>query len=123
MYSNTIPAGFPSPAEDFLEKRLDLNDYLIKNKSSTFLVKVHGDSMKDAGIIDGVILIIDRSIEPTNGKIILGVINGEFTVKRIKCSKDKTWLIPENDNFKPIEISDEIDFKVWGVVTFAIHKT
>lgn len=123
FYAEQIPAGFPSPAEDFLEKRLDLNDYLIKNKSSTFLVKVHGDSMQNAGILDGDILVVDRSIEPRNGKIILGIINGEFTVKRLSISKNKTFLIPENDKFNPIEINDEVDFQVWGVVTFAIHKT
>ena len=123
LFSSQIPAGFPSPAEDFLEKRLDLNEYLIKNKSATFLVKVHGNSMVNAGIIDGDILVIDRSVQPASGKIVLGVLNGEFTVKRIEKRKNKLFLVPENEAFSPIEITGEMDFKIWGVVTFAIHKT
>ncbi len=123
LFSSQIPAGFPSPAEDFLEKRLDLNEYLIKNKSATFLVKVHGNSMVNAGILDGDILVIDRSVQPASGKIVLGVLNGEFTVKRIEKRKNKLFLVPENEAFSPIEITGEMDFKIWGVVTFAIHKT
>jgi DNA polymerase V len=122
LFSSQIPAGFPSPAEDFLEKRLDLNEYLIKNKSATFLIKVHGDSMVNAGIFDGDILVIDRSVQPSSGKIVLGVLNGEFTVKRIEKRKNKLFLIPENEAFSPIEITSEMDFKIWGVITFAIHK-
>jgi len=123
LFSSQIPAGFPSPADDFLEKRLDLNEYLIKNKSATFLIRVHGDSMINAGIFDGDLLVVDRSAQPTSGKIVLGVLNGEFTVKRIEKRKTKLFLVPENDDFKPIEITNEMDFKIWGVVTFAIHKT
>lgn len=122
LFNAQIPAGFPSPAEDFLEKRLDLNEYLIKNKSATFLIKVHGDSMIKAGIFDGDILIIDRSEQPANGKIVLGVLNGEFTVKRIEKRKNSLLLMPENDSFSPIEVTSEMEFKIWGVVTFAIHK-
>ena len=121
LFSYRIPAGFPSPAEDFLEKRLDLNDYLIKNKAATFLVKVTGNSMEKAGILDGDVLVIDRSAEPSNGKVILGVLNGEFTVKRIRTKRNKLFLEPANDDYKPIEITPEMDFKVWGVATFAIH--
>ncbi len=122
LFSAKISAGFPSPAEDFIEQRLDLNKYLIKNPSSTFLVKVNGESMKNAGILNGDILIVDRSINPTDKTIILCVLNGEFTVKRISKRGEKLFLIPENDQFKPIEIVDGMDFRVWGVVVFAIHK-
>ena len=122
LYSSQIPAGFPSPADDFAEKALDLNDYLVSNKSATFLVKVQGNSMINAGIFDGDLLVIDRSKEFVNGKVILGVLNGEFTVKRLEIKKDKVFLLPENDKFVKIEISEEMDFKIWGVVTFAIHK-
>lgn len=122
LFASQVPAGFPSPAEDFLEKRLDLNAYLIKNQSATFLIKVHGNSMINAGIFDGDMLVIDRSVQPSSGKIVLGVLNGEFTVKRIEKRKNKLFLIPENENFEPIEITSEMDFKIWGVVTFAIHK-
>ncbi|HPE56960.1 MAG TPA: translesion error-prone DNA polymerase V autoproteolytic subunit [Bacteroidales bacterium] len=122
LYSFRIPAGFPSPAEDFKENTLDLNDYLIKNKSATFLVKVTGTSMEGAGIFDEDVLIVDRAAEISDGKIVLGVLNGEFTVKRLKKEKERLILLPENSNFKPIEISEETDFKIWGVVTFCLHK-
>ncbi|MCD4747481.1 MAG: translesion error-prone DNA polymerase V autoproteolytic subunit [Bacteroidales bacterium] len=122
LYVNTISAGFPSPAEDFIEKKLDLNEYLIKNRSATFLVKVNGNSMINAGILDGDILVVDRSVEPASGKIVLGVINGEFTVKRIKRKGKKYYLEPENEKFKPLEITEDMNFQIWGVVTFAIHR-
>jgi DNA polymerase V len=123
LYTSQIPAGFPSPAEDFMEKRLDLNDHLIHNPTATFLVRVKGNSMVNAGIFDGDLLIIDRSIEAADGKIILGVLNGEFTIKRISKRGKKLLLSPENDSFKPIEITEEMDFQIWGVVTYSIHKT
>ena len=122
LFSFRIPAGFPSPAEDFKENTLDLNDYLIKNKSATFLVKVTGTSMEGAGIFEGDLLVIDRAAEIVDGKIILGVLNGEFTVKKLKLENQKVILYAENENFKPIEISDETDFKIWGVVTFCLHR-
>lgn len=123
LFAHQIPAGFPSPAEDFLEKRLDLNDYLIKNKSATFLVKVKGDSMVKAGIFDGDILVVDRSVEAREDKIVVGVLNGEFTVKKIKKEKSRLFLMPESDDFKPIEVTEEMSFQIWGVVTYSIHKT
>ncbi len=123
LFTNTISAGFPSPAEDFLDKKLDLNEYLIKNPSATFLVRVNGNSMIDAGIFNGDILIVDRSVEATNGRIVIGVINGEFTVKRIIKSGKKVFLKPENEKFKPIELTEDMDFKIWGVVIYTIHKT
>ncbi|MBE9480692.1 MAG: translesion error-prone DNA polymerase V autoproteolytic subunit [Bacteroidetes bacterium] len=122
LYSDLISAGFPSPAEDYIDKKLDLNEYLIKNRSATFLVKVNGNSMINSGIYDGDILVVDRSAEPANNKIVIGVIDGEFTVKRIIKKVKKLFLQPENENFKPIEITEDMDFKIWGIVTFAIHK-
>lgn len=122
FYLQNIPAGFPSPAEDFLEKRLDLNDYLIKNQSATFLVKVEGTSMIGAGIHHGDVLVVDRSIEPENNKIVLGVLNGEFTVKRLVKRGKEVILMPENESFQPIKLSPEMNFQVWGVVTFVLHK-
>jgi DNA polymerase V len=122
MYSYHIPAGFPSPAEDFIEKSLDLNEYLIRNKPATFLIKVEGNSMINAGINDGDLLIIDRSIEPGDGHVILGVLNGEFTIKRLKIKGSKIFLVPENENFGTIEITGDMDFKTWGVVTYSIHQ-
>jgi len=122
FFLQKISAGFPSPAEDFLEKRLDLNDYMIKNQSATFLVKVEGSSMTGAGIFPGDVLVVDRSLEPDNHKIILGVLNGEFTVKRLVKKGKEVFLMPENENFQPILITEELNFQVWGVVTFVIHK-
>lgn len=122
FYLQNVPAGFPSPAEDFLEKRLDLNDYLIKNKSATFLVKVEGSSMIGAGIHHGDVLVIDRSVEPENNKIVLGVLNGEFTVKRLVKKGKEVFLMPENEAFQPIKLNTEMNFQVWGVVTFVLHK-
>lgn len=122
LYSNSISAGFPSPADDFIDKKLDLNDYLIKNPLATFFVKVNGSSMINAGIHDGDMLIIDRSVTPSNNQIVIGVINGEFTVKRISKKNNKILLLPENDNFEPIEITEQMDFKIWGVVVYSIHK-
>lgn len=122
LLNENISAGFPSPADDYVDQILDLNEYMIKNLSATFLIKVSGDSMINAGINDGDILVVDRSVEPANNKIIIGVIDGEFLVKRIIKKAGKLFLQAENDMFKTIEISPDTDFKVWGVVTFAIHK-
>lgn len=122
LYATRISAGFPSPAEDFIEQKLDLNAYLIKNPSATFLVKVNGDSMTNAGILNGDILVVDRSVNPHDGMIVIGVINGEFTVKRISRQGKKLFLQPENEKFRPVEITEGMDFQIWGVVTYAIHK-
>lgn len=122
LYTNSISAGFPSPAEDFIDKKLDLNEYLIKNPLTTFFVKVSGNSMINAGIYDGDILIVDKSIDASNNKIIIGVINGEFTVKRISKKNNKLFLLPANDNYDPIEVTEQMDFKIWGVVVHSIHK-
>lgn len=121
FFHTKISAGFPSPAEEYSEKKLDLNEYLIKHPSATFFIKVSGDSMIGAGIHSGDLLIVDRSQEPANNKIVIAVLDGEFTVKRIMKKKDKIFLIPENDNFKPIEIKSEMNCEVWGVVTHVIH--
>ena len=117
-----VPAGFPSPAADYIDKSLDLNEHLIKNKNSTYFVKVAGTSMLNAGIFDGDILIVDRSLAPDHNRIVIAVIDGELTVKRIKKVNGTLFLAPENDNFKPIPLTDDIDFQVWGVVTNSIHN-
>lgn len=117
-----IPAGFPSPAEDYLEARLDLNKELIANKSATFYARVKGDSMKLAGISDGDLLIIDKSGTPVNGSIVVCLIDGEFTVKRLEKRKNIFYLMPENPDYKPIRIKPENDVTIWGVVTYTIKK-
>ena len=122
LYLSRIKAGFPSPAEDYLDKKLDLNEYLIKHPSSTFFVKVKGDSMVGAGINSGDILIVDRSLEPKDKRIVVACLNGEFTVKRISKTGDKLSLLSENPKYAPIEIKNGIDFEVWGVVVHVIHS-
>lgn len=115
-----ISAGFPSPADDFIELSIDLNKELIKNKDTTFFAKVKGHSMKNVGIDDGDLLIIDRSLEPQNNKIAICQIDGEFTVKRIKIEENIIWLIAENEEYKPIKVTPENDFMIWGIVTSSI---
>lgn len=115
-----ISAGFPSPALDFVDLSIDLNKHLIKHPSATFYGRVKGVSLKDAGIDDGDLLIIDRSLQPINGKIAVCYIDGEFTAKRIKISKKEIWLIPENENYQPIKVTEESDFVIWGIVTHVI---
>lgn len=117
-----VSAGFPSSAENFVENSLDLNDLLIEHPSATFYVKVIGNSMINAGINSGDILIVDRSLSVTNNKIAIVRINDEFTVKRIKIEGCKMFLVPANDDYKTIEITKDMDVEVWGVVTFVIHK-
>lgn len=120
--ANGISAGFPSPADDFLDLNIDLNKHLIKNPSTTFYGRVRGDSMIDAGIHDGDLLIIDKSLEPTNNKIAVCFIDGEFTVKRISIEKDVVWLFAENQNYKPIKVTKDNEFVIWGIVTNVIKS-
>jgi len=115
-----ISAGFPSPADDFLELTIDLNKHLIKHKDSTFFAKVKGHSMKNAGIFDGDLLIIDKSLAPQDGKIAICQIDGEFTVKRIKIENDVVWLIAENEDYKPIKVTEENELMIWGIVIHSI---
>jgi len=122
LYVTPVSAGFPSPAEDYVEGKLDLNKFLIKHPSATFFVRVTGDSMIDAGIHEGDILIVDRAIEPADGHIIIAVVNGELTVKRIRKTHDSLTLVPENRRYAPIPIREETSFDIWGVVTNVIHS-
>jgi DNA polymerase V len=117
-----IKAGFPSPAEDFIDLSIDLNKELVRNPSSTFYAKVKGNSMRDSGISDGDLLIIDKSLEPVNGKIAVCFIDGEFTVKRIKIESDCCWLVPANNDFNPIKVTEENDFLIWGIVIHVIKS-
>jgi len=122
VVSSTVQAGFPSPADDFIEKTLDLNELLIKKPAATFFVKVEGDSMIGAGIHPGDTLVVDRSITPTNKKIIIAVLNGEFTVKRFIQKNGQIVLRAENPHYNDIHVTEETDFQVWGVVTYAIRS-
>lgn len=122
LYSHKVVAGFPSPADDYIEARLDLNEKLVRNKEATFLLVVEGDSMKDIGIKEGDTLIVDRSIEPRDGKIVIAALDGELTVKRLSMKSTGTWLVPENDNYPPILVREESDIVIWGVVTSTITQ-
>jgi DNA polymerase V len=117
-----IRAGFPSPADDFIELSIDLNKHLIRHKDTTFFATVKGHSMKNAGIYDGDLLIIDKSLEPQNDKIAICQIDGEFTVKRIKIEQNVVWLIAENEDFEPIKVTPDNELIIWGIVTASIKK-
>lgn len=117
LMANPIQAGFPSPAEDFKTDKISLDIALVKNRESTFYARVKGDSMIDADI-----LVIDKSLEPRNGNIAVCMVDGEFTVKRIKVECDCIWLIPYNKKFSPIRITEDNDFMVWGIVTYIIKQ-
>jgi len=117
-----ISAGFPSPADDFKEFKISLDRTLVKNKEATFYAKVSGQSMVGAGIDDGDLLIVDKSLEPKNNSVAVCFIDGEFTVKRLKISGGNVYLQPENASYKPIKVTNENDFQVWGIVTHVIKK-
>ena len=117
-----ISAGFPSPAGDFKQERISLDKELIKNKEATFFARVSGESMINAGLEDGDLIVIDRSLEPTNNKIAVCFIDGEFTVKRLQVKKNKIWLNPENTNYKAIEVKENNELIIWGIVTNVIKK-
>ena len=121
IFLSGVQAGFPSPAEDYIEKHLDLNDLVVKHPAATFFVRVEGNSMRDAGIHPGDIIVVDRSLEAAHDKIIVAVINSEFTVKRMKITQKGVYLVPENPSFPQIEITPGTDFQVWGVVTHIIR--
>jgi DNA polymerase V len=122
LFDSKISAGFPSPADDYIEKKLDLNEHLIKHPAATFFVRVSGDSMSDASIKSGDILIVDRALLPKNNSIIIAILDGEFTVKRIKIKNNEYYLEPANKKYSSIKITEDMDFESWGVVTYAIHS-
>ena len=117
-----ISAGFPSPADDFKEVRISLDRELVKNQEATFYARVSGDSMIGAGLDDGDLILIDRSLNAENGKIAICLVDGEFTVKRIKKEKDRIYLMPENKKYQPIELKEENELIIWGIVTYVIKK-
>lgn len=124
FYSSNVQAGFPSPADDYVELSLDLLKYMVDKPHATFCVRVKGNSMEGATIVDGSLLVVDRSKDVKNGNIIIAVLNGEYTVKRIRMEKEsgKIWLIPEHPAYDPVLVTEDMEFKVWGVVTFIINQ-
>jgi DNA polymerase V len=121
LFSARVQAGFPSPADDHLERSIDLNEELIQHPAATFFVRVKGESMHDAGIQSGDILVVDRSLAPTDRKIVVAMIDGEFTVKRFRNQDGRIFLEAANDQFPRIEVSGDQELVVWGVVSFVIH--
>jgi DNA polymerase V len=122
LFSSGVSAGFPSPAEDHIDRKLDLNDLLIQNPAATFFVRVAGDSMIGAGINHGDILVVDRSLQAVHGKIVIAIIHGELTVKQL-MGKDASWqLVAANPAYPAVDISEEIGCEIWGVVTSVIRQ-
>jgi len=122
LYLSRVPAGFPSPAEDYVDKKLDLNEHLIQHPAATFFIRVDGDSMIEAGIHSGDLLIVDRKLEPGDQSVVVAALEGELTVKRLVKKNGKLYLASENPKFKPIEVNPETGVEVWGVVVHSIHN-
>jgi DNA polymerase V len=122
LVSANVEAGFPSPADDHLERSLDLNEHVVKNPAATFFVRVKGDSMRDAGISSGDILVVDRSLSPEDGQVVVAMLDGDFTVKRLRKRKGQFFLEAGNSAYPPIEVRENQELVVWGVVTFVIHQ-
>ncbi len=122
LFGNRVKAGFPSPAEDYIEDRLDLNEHLIQHPGATFFVRVSGESMIEAGIQDGDTLVVDKSLDARDNDIVIAALDGEFTVKRLVYRDSHPWLIPCNPEYSEIKLTDDIDTVIWGVVTSVVHK-
>ncbi|MGI9212879.1 MAG: LexA family protein [Methylococcaceae bacterium] len=123
LFASRVAAGFPSPADDHIDATLDLNEHLIKRPAATFFVRAQGDSMIGAGIHDGDLMVVDRSLDARTGSIVIAVVHGELTVKRLSLNADDTvWLIAENPNYAPIQITESMDLVIWGVVAHVIHS-
>lgn len=121
LAGSTVTAGFPSPADDYLEKRLSLDELLVGNRPATFFMRVSGEAMSGAGIISGDIVIVDRALEPKDGRIVVVVLNGEFVVRRLRMKSGVIRLDAENPEIESIEWNNDCDLEIWGVVTYAIH--
>lgn len=122
LYAAHVPAGFPSPADDYLEASLNLNDHLIRHPESTFFVKVSGESMSGAGIFDGDMLVVDRLLTPVHRDVVIAVVAGELTVKRLELRADGVWLVPEHPDYRPLRANPDAGFEVWGVVTAVVRS-
>ena len=122
LFTCGVSAGFPSPADEHIDRKLDLNELLIQHPAATFFVRVAGDSMQEAGINHGDILVVDRSLEAASGKIVIAIVNGELTVKRFVQTATSCQLVAANPQYPPVAITTDTDFRVWGVVTSVIHQ-
>lgn len=123
VFLDSVSAGFPSPATDYMENKLDLNEYLIKHPASTFIVKAKGPSMTDAGILSGDLLIVDRSITPKSNDIVIASIFGDLTVKKLQKKENSLFLLSANSDYPSIQVKEEMECFIWGVVTYIIHES
>ena len=123
IFLDSVSAGFPSPATDYMENKLDLNEYLIKHPAATFIVKAKGSSMTDARILSGDLLIVDRSISPKSDDIVIASIFGDLTVKKLKKKQNSFFLLSANSDYPSIEVKEEMECFIWGVITYIIHET
>ena len=122
LFLSFVRVSFPSPADDYEERPLDLDELVIQHPEATFYVRVSGESMQDAGIDDGDVLVVDRAIDARHNAIIVAILNGKFTVKRLHQEKETTYLVPANAMYKPVRVTEDMNFQVWGVVTYCIRK-
>ena len=122
LLSDSVSAGFPSPADDYTEENIDLNEHLISNPFSTFFLRVKGESMINAGIKDTDLIIVDKSLIAKPGNIVIAMIDGEFTIKRLSIKKDELYLKAENHNYPDFSFKNHIDVQIWGVVIYSIHS-
>ena len=122
LLNDSVSAGFPSPADDYTEENIDLNEHLISNPFSTFFLRVKGDSMINAGIKDKDLIIVDKSLVAKPGNIIIAMIDGEFTIKRLSIKNDELYLKAENHNYPDFSFKNHIDVQIWGVVIYSIHS-
>ena len=122
LYLAPVEAGFPSPADDYLDRRLDLHQHLVRNEAATFFLRAHGESMLGAGIHDGDLLIVDRSMDAAHRKVVIAALDGELTVKRLLHREGRVLLAPENPRFEPIDSTESESVHLWGVVTYVVHK-
>jgi len=122
LFMTPVHAGFPSPADDYIEGKLDLNEYLVRHPAATYFVRATGDSMIEDGIRPGDILVVDRALETVDGSIVIAAVDGELTVKRLRISAGRLFLVPGNEDYHPIEVTEDMDSRIWGVVTAVIHE-
>lgn len=122
LYLSPVEAGFPSPADDYMEGKLDLHRHLVRNEAATFFLRAHGESMLGAGIHDGDLLVVDRSLEATHRRVVIAALDGELTVKRLVIRQKRAYLAPENPEYAEIDITEREYLHIWGVVSYVIHK-
>lgn len=122
LYLAPVEAGFPSPADDYQDRKLDLHEYCVRNEAATFFVRAHGESMINAGIHDGDLLVVDRSLQAGHNRVVIAALDGELTVKRLVRRKGRVWLMPENPEYPPLDITEREHVHIWGVVSHVIHK-